>query len=119
MRGWKSVEGWASSRLWCAVYFSSTVLFHFERFSKTGGDFAEFKILGGDNNLLVAVGEFDPFLWSDNVRCFGSIADSGVFKSCDLMADEMEATETPKTWGPSGQPHDYLVPETRVACKSS
>ena len=67
---------------------------------------------GGDNNLLVAVTEFDPYLWSDNVRCFGSTAGSGTIDSCNRLADEMDASESTKTFGPQGRPHDYLTPYT-------
>ena len=67
---------------------------------------------GGDNNLLVAVSEFDPYLWSGNVRCFGSTAGRGTIDSCNLLADGMDASETSKSFGPQGRPHDYLTPYT-------
>lgn len=46
-------------------------------------------ILGGDNNLLVTVYENDPYLWSDNVRCFGSIGGPGIAESCNGLVDRM------------------------------
>ena len=67
---------------------------------------------GGDNNLLVAVSEFDPYLWSNNVRCFGSTAGRGTIDSCNRLADGMEASESPKSFGPQGRPHDILTPYT-------
>ena len=67
---------------------------------------------GGDNNLLVTVSEFDPYLWSDNVRCFGSTAGLGTIDSCNRLADGMDASESPKRFGPQGRPHDYLTPYT-------
>ena len=72
---------------------------------------------GGDNNLLVTVGEYDPHLWSDNVRCFGSTGGVGIVQSCNLLADEMEANESPKTFGPSSrtQRQRIITPYTRTA----
>ena len=67
---------------------------------------------GGDNNLLVAVTEFDPYLWSDNVRCFGSTAGPGTIDSCNRLADTMDASESTKYFGPQSRPHDYLTPYT-------
>ena len=65
---------------------------------------------GGDNNLLVSVSEFDPYLWSDNVRCFGSTAGRGTIDSCNRLADAMDASESDKIFGPQSRPHDYLTP---------
>ena len=67
---------------------------------------------GGDNNLLMAVSEFDPYLWSNNVRCFGSMTGPGIIDSCNRLADRMDASESPKTFGPQGSPHDHLTPYT-------
>ena len=67
---------------------------------------------GGDNNLLVTVSEYDPYLWSDNVRCFGSTAGRGTIDSCNRLADGMDASESLKTFGPQSLPHDYLTPYT-------
>lgn len=67
---------------------------------------------GGDNNLMVTVSEYDPYLWSDNVRCFGSTAGRGTIDSCNKLADAMDASESPKAFGPQETPHDYLTPYT-------
>lgn len=67
---------------------------------------------GGDNNLLVTVSEYDPYLWSDNVRCFGSTAGRGTIDSCNRLADGMDASESSKNFGPQDLPYDYLTPYT-------
>ena len=61
---------------------------------------------------MVAVNEYDPFLWSDNVRCFGSTAGRGTLDSCNKLADAMDASESSKVFGPQGKPHDYQTPYT-------
>ena len=73
---------------------------------------------GGDNNLFVTVSEYDPFLWSDNVRCFGSTGGPEILESCTGLADRMDASESSKTFGPQGLPHDYLTPYTLTAGKN-
>ena len=74
---------------------------------------------GGDNNLFVTVSEYDPFLWSDNVRCFGSTGGPEILESCTGLADRMDASESSKTFGPQGLPHDYLTPYTLTAGKQA
>ena len=67
---------------------------------------------GGDNNLHVTVSEYDPYLWSDNVRCFGSTTGPETIDSCNRLADAMDASESDKIFGPQSRPHDYLTPYT-------
>ena len=74
---------------------------------------------GGDNNLVVSVSEYDPILWSDNVRCFGSTGGPGIKESCNGLTDRMDASASLKRFGPQGQPHDYVTPHTLTAGKKS
>ena len=73
---------------------------------------AEYDDSGGDNNLLVTVSDFDPYLWSENVRCFGRTAGFTTYESCNNLADWMDASEAPKIFGPQSRPHDYITPHT-------
>lgn len=75
--------------------------------------------LGGDNNLLVTVSEFDPYLWSDNVRCFGSTGRLGILESCNGLADRMQASHLSRTFGPPGTHYDYRTPYTLTAGKKT
>ena len=74
---------------------------------------------GGDNNLLVTVTEYDPYLWSDNVRCIGSTSGPEFLDSCNGLADWMDASESSKIFGPHGRHHDYLTPYTLTKGKVS
>ena len=76
------------------------------------------EFLGGDNNLLITVSEYDPFLWSDDVRCSGSTGGPGIVESCNGLADRMDASESLRSFGPHNTPHDYLTPYTLTAGKS-
>lgn len=73
---------------------------------------------GGDDNLLVSVSEYDPYLWSDNVRCFGSAGGPGIKKSCNGLADRMDTSQSLEIFGPGGMAHDYVTPYTLTACMS-
>lgn len=74
--------------------------------------------LGGDNNLIIAVSEYDPFLWGDDVHCSGSTGGPGIVESCNGLADRMDASESLRSFGPHNTPHDYLTPYTLTAGKS-
>ncbi len=74
---------------------------------------------GGDDNLLISVAEYDPYLWSDNVQCYGTTGGPGIVESCSGLADRMDASESFKFFGPSGQPHDYATPYILTAGKKS
>ena len=58
--------------------------------------------------------EFDPHLWSENVRCFGHTGGEGIVQSCNGLADRMDTSESSKIFGPSNTPHDNLTPYTQI-----
>lgn len=74
-----------------------------------GGQVRSFE---GDNNLAVTVSEYDPHLWSGKVHCSGSTGGPGIIASCNNLANNMDASESLKTFGPHSQPYDYATPYT-------